>query len=161
MKKFVITLLAVISFNSYAEFKEYKITVNTENDLVASVGVTYSATKKTFFCTELDMSDGTIQRVPKWKTVLYGQTDTGVIIVPKSLKGGCEYKQRTEANIHVSIPGRAEAYNTVYITDGDSSLGTQTIRCKEIQINNGNAIACDGNLQADRNGNLTVKIIKE
>ena len=115
--------------------------------------MTYSATKKIFFCTEFDISDGSFKRVAKWKTVIYPQTNEGIIVVPRSLEGRCQYKQIAESYIRVTIPGRADAYNTVYITDGVLDLGVQTIRCKEIQI------PVRQNQKRYRNRGVTVKAI--
>lgn len=162
MKNLIIFLL-IATTNSYAtdKFKEYKVSVKADNDFVVKVGVTYSATKKTFFCTELVMSDGEFKRVPKWKNVLYGVNDSGIIVAPKALDGACDYKQRVQPSIQVSIPGKAEAYDTVLIADGVSDVGIQLIHCKEIQISNKNAISCSGALQTDATGNLSVKVISE
>lgn len=139
-----------------------RISVTAPGGVGAAVSTAYAARKDSYFCTELSWNEGSPARVPKW---IYPEfkAQNGLITVPGHMDGGCDYARASEGSMSFSIPGRAEAYNSVSLLRGGASGVEQRVVCEIIQAggpagHSGEKLNCLGDVRLDASGQARVRV---
>lgn len=139
-----------------------RIFVTAPGGVSAAVTSAYAARKDSYFCTELSWNEGSPVRVPK-RIYPEFKARNGLITVPGSVDGGCDYAKASEGSLSFSLPGRAEAYNSVSLLRGGSSGAEQSVVCEIIQAggpagHSGEKLNCLGDVRLDASGQARVRV---
>ena len=154
---------AKAGFAAAEDYGTTRIFVTGPGGVRASVSAAYAARKDSYFCTELSWNEGSMERVPK-RTYPEFEAQNGLLTVPGVLGGGCDYARVSEGSLSFSIPGRAEAYNSVALMRGGASGEEQSVVCEVIEAGNsaGEQLYCRGDVRLDASGQARVRVtIKE
>jgi hypothetical protein len=141
------------------------ITVTAPGGVRASVGAVYAARKDSHFCTEFSWNEGSMARVPK-QVYRKFEAQNGRITVPGAIDGGCDYARAGEGSLSFSIPGRAEAYNSLPVMRGGSAGAEQGVVCEIIRADgpesySGEKLNCRGDVRLDAAGRALVSVTIE
>jgi len=139
-----------------------RIFVTAPGGVSAAVTAAYAARKDSHFCTELSWNEGSPVRVPK-RIYPEFKAQSGLITVPAQMDGGCDYAKASEGSLSFSLPGRAEAYNSVALLRGGSSGVEQGVVCEVIQAggpagHSGEMLNCLGDVRLDASGQARVRV---
>ncbi|HAH31573.1 MAG TPA: hypothetical protein DCL44_04600 [Elusimicrobia bacterium] len=139
------------------------LVIKGDNELVAGASAIYQATKNTFACMTVSLDEGSMAKQPKTVYPEFKQQN-GLLTIPASMNSECAYKRVNEGSLNFSIPGKAEAYNTVSLLRNGGTAGEQQVSCKKIMsgpTGRQPMIMCFGDVNLDANGKAIVKVILE
>jgi len=146
-------------FVATEDYGTARILVTAQNGIRAVASAAYAARKDSYFCTEVSWNEGSMERVPK-RTYPEFEAQNGLVTIPGVLGGGCDYARVSEGSISFSIPGRAEAYNSVALLRGGVSGEEQSVVCEVIEAGNsaGEQLYCRGDVRLDASGQARVRV---
>lgn len=149
-------------FAAAESYATARIFVAAPGGVSASVTAAYAARKDSHFCTELSWNEGSPVRVPK-RIYPEFKAQNGLVTVPAQVDGGCDYAKASEGSLSLSLPGRAEAYNSVALLRGGSSGEEQSVVCEIIQAggpagHSGKMLNCLGDVRLDASGQARVRV---
>ena len=137
------------------------IVIKGAGELKAAGSAIFMATNDSFSCTEFSWNEGSAVRVPKRIYPEFEQRN-GLIKIPADIESKCGYTRVNEGSLNFSIPGVAEAYNTVSLFRNGGSAKEQEVVCEQILSGpkgDQEMIMCHGDINLDDNGKATVKVI--
>lgn len=138
-----------------------RLFVTADGGVKASAGGIYSARKDSYFCTEFSWNEGSGGRVPKRIYPQFG-AQNGLITIPEAVDSGCDYRRVNEGSLSFSIPGRAEAYNSVAVLRGGSGNTEQRVECKVIRVDGpdaGEKLSCYGDVRLDASNQARIRVV--
>lgn len=149
-------------FAAAESYATARIFVAAPGGVSAAVTAAYAARKDSHFCTELSWNEGSPVRVPK-RIYPEFKAQNGLVTVPAQVDGGCDYAKASEGSLSFSLPGRAEAYNSVALLSGGSSGAEQSVVCEIIQAggpsgHSGEMLNCLGDVRLDASGRARVRV---
>lgn len=140
-----------------------RLFITTEGGIKASASAVYSARTNSYFCTEYSWNEGSGGRVPKR---IYPQfaAQNGLITIPGAMDSSCDYRRVNEGSLSLSIPGRAEAYNSIAVLMGGSGGAEQRVECKVIMVDGpkgaaGEKLSCYGDIRLDADNKANVRVV--
>ena len=156
MKYILITLL--LSSQAFAD----DIVLNVKSDKAYKIGASaqFLASSDSFFCRELSMNDGSPRRIPK-RRIKEFEASQSTLVIPFEIKSKCQYQRVSGASLNLSIPGKAQAYNTVSVFYGGGDLAEQIVNCREILSGprgDQPMIYCSGDIQTTDDGRANLII---
>lgn len=137
------------------------LAIKGEKELVAGASAIYHATKDSPSCMTVAMNEGSMIKTPKTVYPEFKQQN-GQLIIPAAIDSQCGYTRGNEGSLNFSIPGKAEAYNTVSLFRNGGSSGEQVVVCEKIlsgPTGRQPMIMCFGDVNLDANGKATVKVV--
>lgn len=149
-------------FAAAESYATARIFVTAPGGVSAAVTSAYAARKDSYFCTELSWNEGSPVRVPK-RIYPEFKAQNGLITVPGHMDGGCDYAKASEGSLSFSLPGRAEAYNSVSLLRGGSPGKEQRVVCEVIRAGgpagqSGEMLNCLGDVRLDASGQARVRV---
>ncbi|HAH33086.1 MAG TPA: hypothetical protein DCL44_12310 [Elusimicrobia bacterium] len=139
------------------------LVIKGDKELVAGASAIYQATKDSPSCMTVSWDEGSMAKRPKTVYPEFNQQN-GLLTIPASIDSECGYKRVNEGSLNFSIPGKAEAYNTVSLFRNGGSTGEQEVVCEKIMsgpTGRQSMIMCFGDINLDANGKAVIKVIKK
>lgn len=146
-----------------AGYGAVRLLVAAEGGIKVSASAVYAARKESHSCTEFSWNEGSLTRVPKRIYPGFSERN-GLVDIPEAVDSSCDYARQGGVSLTLSIPGTAEAYNSVAVLAGGGTSGEQTVVCSVINAGGPSGsvkrmLNCFGDVRLDVHNQAKVRVV--